>query len=54
MVLSIGPLALAAGLGRYVPDDDRLGFVVTGLVLTALTVVVLVVAIVGTARDRHV
>ena len=54
MVLSIGPLALLAGLGRYVPDDDRTVIVMTGLVLTAVTVVVLVVAIVGSARDRRV
>jgi hypothetical protein len=54
VVLSIGPLALLAGLGGYVPDGDRTVVIVTGLVLTALTVVVLAVAIVGTARDRRV
>jgi hypothetical protein len=53
-VLSVGPLALVAGLGRYAPDDDRVGVIVTGLVLTALTVVVLAIAVVGTARDRRV
>jgi hypothetical protein len=54
VVLSIGPLALVAGSGGYVPDEDRPGVVVTGLVLTAVSVVVLVVAVVGTARDRRV
>ncbi|MFF3856416.1 hypothetical protein [Micromonospora sp. NPDC002575] len=54
VVLSAGPLALAAGLSRRVPDDDRLGVIVTGLALTALTLVVLAVAIVGTTRDRRV
>jgi hypothetical protein len=54
LVLSIGPLALLAGLGRYVPDDDRVAVIVTGLVLTALTVVVLAIATVGNARDRRV
>ncbi|MEU3641813.1 hypothetical protein AB0E59_00435 [Lentzea sp. NPDC034063] len=53
-VMAAGPLALVAALSGYVPDDDKLAVVVTGLVLTAVTVVVTVVAAVGTARDRRV
>jgi hypothetical protein len=53
-VFAAGPLALAAAWAGYVPDDDKLAVVVTGLVLTAVTVVVTVVAVVGTARDRRV
>lgn len=48
------PLALAAAWSGYIPDDDKPAVVVTGLVLTALTVVVTVVAIAGTARERRV
>lgn len=53
-VMSIGPLALAAGLGGYVPAEDKLAVVVTGIVLTAFTVVVTIVAVLGTARDRRI
>ncbi|SDJ60553.1 hypothetical protein SAMN04488074_102497 [Lentzea albidocapillata subsp. violacea] len=53
-VMSAGPLALVAGLGGYVPGDDKLAVVVTGIVLTAVTVVVTIIAVVGTARDRRV
>jgi hypothetical protein len=53
-VMSAGPVALAAGLGVYAPDEDKLAVVVTGLVLTAVTVVVTTIAVVGTARDRRV
>ncbi|MFF1414477.1 hypothetical protein ACFVX6_32620 [Streptomyces sp. NPDC058289] len=54
LVVCAGPVILLAGIGGYVPDDDRLGVVVTGLVWTPLTVVVLVLAIVGTVRDQRV
>ncbi|WP_330276923.1 hypothetical protein OG205_15395 [Lentzea sp. NBC_00516] len=53
-VMLAGPLALVAVWGGYVPDDDKPAVVVTGLVLTAVTVVVTIVAVVGTARDRRV
>lgn len=54
LVVCAGPLILLAGISGYVPDDDRLGVVLTGLVWTLLTVVVLVLAIVGTVRDQRV
>jgi hypothetical protein len=54
LVVCAGPLILLAGISGYVPDDDRLGVVITGLVWTPLTVVVLVLAIVGTVRDQRV
>ncbi|ONI79904.1 hypothetical protein ALI144C_24560 [Actinosynnema sp. ALI-1.44] len=54
VVVCIGPVILLAVVGGYVPDDDRTAVLVTGLVLTPLTVVVLVLAIVGTARERRV
>lgn len=54
LVVCAGPLILLAGISGYVPDDDRLGVVVTGLVWTPLTVVVLVLAVVGTVRDQRV
>jgi hypothetical protein len=54
LVVCAGPLILVAGIGGYVPDDDRLAVVVTGLVWTPLTVVVLVLAVVGTVRDQRV
>jgi hypothetical protein len=53
-LLSAGPLALVAGLSGYAPDADKLAVVVTGIVLTAFTAVVTVVAVVGTVRDRRV
>jgi hypothetical protein len=40
LVVCAGPLILLAGFSRYVPDDDRTGVVVTGVVWTPLTVVV--------------
>ncbi|WP_405742054.1 hypothetical protein OG885_42720 [Streptomyces sp. NBC_00028] len=49
-----GPLILLAGLNGYVPDDDRRGVVVTGLIWTPLTVAVLLLAVVGTLRDQRV
>ena len=54
LVVCAGPLILLAGISGYVPDDDRTAVVVTGLVWTPLTVVVLVIAIVGTVRDQRV
>ncbi|MER5267713.1 hypothetical protein ABTZ99_37010 [Actinosynnema sp. NPDC002837] len=54
LVVCAGPVILLAGLGGYVPDDDRTAVVVTGLVWTPLTVLVLLVAVVGTARDLRV
>ncbi|MBW4720881.1 hypothetical protein [Saccharothrix obliqua] len=54
LVVCAGPLVLLAGVSGYVPDDDRQGVVVTGLVWTPLTAVVLVVAVVGTLRDQRV
>ncbi|MFJ5093563.1 hypothetical protein [Streptomyces sp. NPDC088557] len=54
LVICAGPVILLAGVSGYVPDDDRFGIVVTGLVWTLLTVVVLVLAVVGTVRDRRV
>ncbi|MFJ2782959.1 MULTISPECIES: hypothetical protein [unclassified Streptomyces] len=54
LVICAGPVILLAGVSGYVPDDDRFGIVVTGLVWTPLTVVVLVLAVVGTVRDRRV
>ncbi|MBB5802414.1 hypothetical protein F4560_002182 [Saccharothrix ecbatanensis] len=54
LVVCAGPLILLAALNGYVPDDDKVGVVVTGLVLTPLTVVVLVLAVVGTVRDQRV
>ncbi|WP_258948422.1 hypothetical protein [Lentzea californiensis] len=52
--MSTGPLVLAAGLGGYVPAEDKLAVVVTGVVLTAFTVVVTIIAVLGTARDHRV
>jgi hypothetical protein len=49
-----GPVILLAGIGGYVPDDDKVAVVVTGLVWTPLTVVILALAIVGTVRDQRV
>ncbi|MEU4766176.1 hypothetical protein AB0H12_23250 [Actinosynnema sp. NPDC023794] len=54
LVVCAGPLILLAGVGGYVPEEDRTAVVVTGLVWTPLTVVVLVVAVVGTVRDQRV
>ncbi|WP_157528563.1 hypothetical protein [Nocardia sp. NRRL S-836] len=54
LVVCAGPVILLAGLSGYVPDDDRPGVVVVGLVWTPFTVLVLVLAIVGTVRDQRV
>ncbi|MBK3577259.1 hypothetical protein JHN63_26350 [Streptomyces sp. MBT65] len=54
LAVCAGPLGLLAGVSGYVPDDDKLAVVVTGLVWTPLAVVVLVLAIVGTVRDQRV
>ncbi|XVS60648.1 hypothetical protein ACQPYE_20260 [Actinosynnema sp. CA-299493] len=54
LVVCAGPLVLLAGVGGYVPDDDRTAVVVTGLIWTPLTALVLGLAVVGTARDLRV
>ncbi|MFE3069927.1 hypothetical protein [Streptomyces sp. NPDC059247] len=54
LVVCSGPVILLAGVSGYVPDEDRFGVVVTGLVWTPLTLVVLVMAVVGTVRDQRV
>lgn len=54
LVVCAGPVILLAGVSGYIPDEDRFGLVVTGLVWTPFTVVVLVLAVVGTVRDRRV
>lgn len=54
LVLCAGPVVLLAGIGGYVPDDDQSVVLASGVVLTALTVVVLGLAVVGTLRDQRV
>ncbi|MBP2327647.1 hypothetical protein JOF56_008032 [Kibdelosporangium banguiense] len=54
LVVCAGPLILLAGIGGYVPEDDKTAVVVTGLIWIPLTVVVLLLAIVGTVRDQRV
>lgn len=54
LVVCAGPVILLAGVGGFVPEEERTAVVVTGLVWTPLTVVVLVVAVVGTVRDQRV
>ncbi|WP_143086645.1 hypothetical protein [Lentzea flaviverrucosa] len=53
-VMSTGPLALGGRPGRVRPRRGKPAVVVTGIVLTAFTVVVTIVAVLGTARDRRV
>ncbi|WP_148088661.1 hypothetical protein [Saccharothrix texasensis] len=54
VVVCGGPVVAVAGVAGFVPDEDRVGVVVTGLVWTLLGVVVLVLAVGGTARDLRV